>query len=226
MNRFSDLLSKKNSFTLLLINLIIFFLLFPLSVYPMGQLLIDGGFLLTNILIIKTLEMSKRSLFLLRVLAIIVFSLTLIHARDVPMLTDLTTILSSVAYMGFKLLAIYAISSKIFTQTKVDLNIINGGICLFLLLGFLWFNIYNIIVIIDVDAFRGITLDDEEFFQLMYYSFTTLTTLGYGDIVPVNKFAMILANIQAIVGMMYPAIYIARLVSLYTTQNDDNIHLN
>ena len=226
MNRFSDLFSKKQSFTLLLINLIIFFLLFPLSVYPMGRLLIDGGFLLTNILIIKTLEMSKRSLFLLRVLAIIVFSLTLIHARDVPMLTDLTTILSSVAYMGFKLLAIYAISSKIFTQTKVDLNIINGGICLFLLLGFLWFNIYNIIVIIDVDAFRGITLDDEEFFQLMYYSFTTLTTLGYGDIVPVNKFAMILANIQAIVGMMYPAIYIARLVSLYTTQNDDNIHLN
>lgn len=226
MNRFSDLFSKKQSFTLLLINLIIFFLLFPLSVYPMGRLLIDGGFLLTNILIIKTLEMSKRSLFLLRVLAIIVFSLTLIHARDVPMLTDLTTILSSVAYMGFKLLAIYAISSKIFTQTKVDLNIINGGICLFLLLGFLWFNIYNIIVIIDVDAFRGITLDDEKFFQLMYYSFTTLTTLGYGDIVPVNKFAMILANIQAIVGMMYPAIYIARLVSLYTTQNDDNIHLN
>ena len=226
MNRFSDLFSKKQSFTLLLINLIIFFLLFPLSVYPMGRLLIDGGFLLTNILIIKTLEMSKRSLFLLRVLAIIAFSLALIHARDVPMLTDLTTILASVAYMGFKLLAIYAISSKIFTQTKVDLNIINGGICLFLLLGFLWFNIYNIIVIIDVDAFRGITLDDEKFFQLMYYSFTTLTTLGYGDIVPVNKFAMSLANIQAIVGMMYPAIYIARLVSLYTTQNDDNIHLN
>jgi hypothetical protein len=226
MNRFSGLFSKKQSFTLLLINLILFFLLFPLSVYPIGRLLIAGGFLLTNILIIKTLEMSKRSLFLLRVLAIMAFSLALIRGGDIPILTDLTTILASVAYMVFKLLAIRAIGSKIFTQTKVDLNIINGGICIFLLLGFLWFSIYNIIVIIDVDAFRAIALEDEKFFQLLYYSFTTLTTLGYGDIVPVNKFAMILANMEAIVGMMYPAIYIARLVSLYTTQNDDNIHLN
>ncbi|MGK7930562.1 MAG: ion channel [Microcystaceae cyanobacterium] len=218
MNRFSELLSKKNSFTLLLINLSIFLLLFPLSVYGVGELLVAGGFLLTNFFIIKTLKMSKRSLFLLRGLAIIAFSLSMLRARDLPILTDLTSISAFLAYMGFNLLAVRAICSEILSRTKVNLNIINGGICIFLLIGFFWFSLYSIILIIDVDAFRGVNLEGEESFQLLYYSFTTLTTLGYGDIVPVNRFAMILANIQAIVGMMYPAIYIARLVTLYDSK--------
>jgi hypothetical protein len=218
MDRLSKLFSKNNSFTLLLINLIIFLLLFPLSISSVGESVIAGGFLMTNVLIVKTLNMSKRSLFRLRILAIIAFSLSLLRLRHFPILTDLTSISAFLAYMGFNLLAIRAIASKIFSQTDVNLNIINGGICIFLILGFFWFSIYNILLIIDADAFRGINLDGEESFQLLYYSFTTLTTLGYGDIVPINRFAMILANMQAIVGMMYPAIYIARLVSLYTTQ--------
>jgi hypothetical protein len=55
---------------------------------------------------------------------------------------------------------------------------------------------------------------------VFYFSFTTLTTLGYGDVSPVNSFAMMLANAEALIGQLYPAIVIAKLVSLYTEDKD------
>ena len=50
--------------------------------------------------------------------------------------------------------------------------------------------------------------------DLVYFSFTTLTTLGYGDIMPVHPIARSLSNIEAIIGQVYPATLLARLVSL------------
>jgi len=52
--------------------------------------------------------------------------------------------------------------------------------------------------------------------QLMYFSISTLTTVGYGDIVPVNPIARSLANLEALIGQLYPAIVLARIVTLYT----------
>ena len=50
--------------------------------------------------------------------------------------------------------------------------------------------------------------------KLIYFSFVTLTSVGYGDIVPVHPFARSLANIEAIIGQLYPATLLARLVTL------------
>jgi hypothetical protein len=50
-----------------------------------------------------------------------------------------------------------------------------------------------------------------------YFSFMTLTTVGYGDITPLNKWVMALSNFEAMTGSIYLAIVIARLVSLYST---------
>jgi voltage-gated potassium channel Kch len=67
-------------------------------------------------------------------------------------------------------------------------------------------------------------------FNFNYFSLVTITTLGYGDIIPVNPFARTLAMMEALVGQLYPAILLARLVSLYilhsqkshgTRQEDD-----
>ncbi|MEM6521441.1 MAG: ion channel, partial [Cyanobacteria bacterium P01_C01_bin.70] len=48
-----------------------------------------------------------------------------------------------------------------------------------------------------------------------HFSFTTLTTLGYGDIIPVSEVALVLANLEAIIGQIYPAVFIAVLVGGY-----------
>jgi voltage-gated potassium channel Kch len=50
--------------------------------------------------------------------------------------------------------------------------------------------------------------------NLIYFSFVTLTTTGYGDIVPIHPYARSLANIEAVIGQLYPATLLARLVTL------------
>jgi Ion channel len=59
-------------------------------------------------------------------------------------------------------------------------------------------------------------IDDPRFLHIFnYFSVTTLTTLGYGDIIPVHPIARTLAMMEALVGQLYPTVTLARLVSLY-----------
>jgi hypothetical protein len=53
-------------------------------------------------------------------------------------------------------------------------------------------------------------------FNAFYFSFVTLSTVGYGDITPVSKVARMLAALEAMTGLLYVAVLIARLVSLYS----------
>jgi Ion channel len=59
-------------------------------------------------------------------------------------------------------------------------------------------------------------------FQALYFSFITLSTIGYGDIVPVSKLARMLAIVEAVTGMFYVTLLIARLVSLYSSNQARN----
>ena len=64
-------------------------------------------------------------------------------------------------------------------------------------------------------AEKAPNIDDPRFeYILHYFSISTITTLGYGDIVPVHPFARTLATVEALVGQLFPAILLARLVSL------------
>ncbi len=214
---------KKPIFTFLLIDLTLLFFLFPISTNSFGHLIISAGFLITNLLVINTFFIPKIWIFLLRIFAVISFFFDALELPDNMIITKITSLLAYLSYSSFICLAIIAIGSHIFTQTRVNANVMSGGISIFLLLGFLWFSLYNFIFAIDPVAFEGLSsvleIKRESDYQLFYYSFTTLTTLGYGDIVPVNKFAMTLATSEAMVGLIYPAIFISRLVGLYDTES-------
>ena len=54
-------------------------------------------------------------------------------------------------------------------------------------------------------------------FESFYFSFVTLTTIGFGDIAPVSRVARMLAVMEAIAGMFYVAVLVARLVSIHST---------
>jgi hypothetical protein len=56
--------------------------------------------------------------------------------------------------------------------------------------------------------------------ELAYFSLSTITTCGYGDLVPVNPVARSLANLEAVFGQLYPATFVARLVALHLAHND------
>ena len=76
--------------------------------------------------------------------------------------------------------------------------------------------IYLLILVMDPHAFSGIEAGNwqEIFSRVAYYSFVTLTTLGYGDILPTNHIAEFFVYMEAIIGVFYMAIIVSSLISL------------
>ena len=98
----------------------------------------------------------------------------------------------------------------------IDSNKIIGSLTLYILLGLIWTVIYLLILAMDPQAFSGIEVANwqQAFARVAYYSFVTLTTLGYGDILPTNHIAEFFVYMEAIIGVFYMAIIVSSLISL------------
>jgi hypothetical protein len=105
----------------------------------------------------------------------------------------------------------------VFREGPVTSHRIQGAIAVYLLLGLVWMSAYKLLYQTIPGAFRfpeGELSALRFKHGLVYFSFVTLTTVGYGDITPVHPLARSLAMAEALVGQLYPAILIARLVSM------------
>ena len=114
---------------------------------------------------------------------------------------------------------------QILFSGRITTNKLVGSVCIYLLLGLIWGLIYLLIAHVSPDAFKGLTLSSDlsDTWEYIYYSFVTLTTLGYGDISPVNAYARVLAYLEAIAGQLYIAILVASLVGAHIVgQQKDN----
>ena len=108
---------------------------------------------------------------------------------------------------------------------KVTLNSIIGSICIFLLLGLIWVMLYLIVAEFIPNAFAGIEVLawQENLPDMIYFSFVTLTTLGFGDLLPISPIARFLVYVEAIVGVFYMAIVVSSLVSVrISNKSKDN----
>ncbi|HEX6226832.1 MAG TPA: potassium channel family protein, partial [Chryseolinea sp.] len=118
---------------------------------------------------------------------------------------------------GYMIYIIVLVINQIFTGNIITLNKIGGGVATYILIGLLWATVYVAIYIIEPDAFRyggEVIANDTALKHLTYFSFVTLTTIGYGDITPVSSVARVLVMLEGLMGQLFPAIFIARLVSL------------
>ncbi len=99
---------------------------------------------------------------------------------------------------------------------QIDANKIVGAICIYLLMGLIWAMMYLFLAQTIPGAFNGLEqrVWYDNFADAAYYSFVTLTTLGYGDISPVTPLARFLAYMQAVVGAFYMAILVASLIGV------------
>ena len=90
-----------------------------------------------------------------------------------------------------------------------------GSAVLYLLIGLLWTVIYLLLLMIYPDAFIGLEQIawQENYPRVAYYSFVTLTTLGYGDISPNNSIAQFFVYSEAIAGVFFMALIVSSLVS-------------
>ncbi len=119
------------------------------------------------------------------------------------------------------------ILADIFRAKMVNLNIIAAGVSVYLFFGNICGFIYAIIARVDSNAFKipettASYLGDSliNLSSATYFSFVTLTTLGYGDITPINEFARSLAFLEAAMGQIYLTVLIASLVGIHISTSE------
>jgi len=118
--------------------------------------------------------------------------------------------------MAFLVLSIYHAGRDVIFTNVVDINRLVGAMCIYEMIGIMWALFYTCIVDYSSGAFADDALNaSSSFFEFVYYSFVTLTTLGYGDITPAGSFTKALAYMEALVGQLYVAVLVAGLVGAH-----------
>jgi voltage-gated potassium channel len=133
---------------------------------------------------------------------------------DQPLLLVIDPICGAL-FIGY---IIVLILSNIFRQKEVTQETIYGAIVVYILFGLVWVYFYQFTEVLHPHSFSISTVPGDSQKSLYYYSFVTLTTLGYGDITPISGPARSLTTLEAIVGQMYIAVTIARLVGIHISQ--------
>jgi hypothetical protein len=213
---------RKASMAVLLALLIISVFGVPFFTEPgslVGRILQDA--LLSLILATGAVSAAERPrAFLLIILAALVAIAVrlagwLVPANFTLAIRDATTLIA-VALISV------TIGMNVFGPGKVTFDRIDGAIALYILIGVLWAQAYLLVSSVVPKAFYSATLHSSSLDRSIwiYFSFVTLTTAGYGDILPVAPQARSLTNLEALVGQLYPAIVLARLVSLHSAGGD------
>lgn len=123
------------------------------------------------------------------------------------------------AIFGFLLVSIVFTLGKVVRGNEVSANRLIGAVCIYLMFGVIWAVVYTAIGMVDPHAFVGIAAPETRGWDSgwLYFSFTTMTTLGYGDVAPTSAIARTFAYLQAIFGQFYIATLVAGLVGAYIT---------
>ena len=120
--------------------------------------------------------------------------------------------------LGMSLLSLLLFLSVVLGQTlrsgPVTFHRLHGAVAAYLLLGIIWAYAYALVALLGPGAFSGPASAADGPRAFFYFSFVTLTTVGYGDVLPVHPAARSLATLEAVTGPLYLAILIARLVSV------------
>jgi voltage-gated potassium channel Kch len=136
---------------------------------------------------------------------------------------DRPTVLSAVLARGSTAVSLAALGGVIgraaFGPGRVTWHRVQGAVALYLIIGLLFAHIYGVLIVLAPDAFANLPpgLSAHAVFyrgRLLYFSLVTLTSVGYGDIVPLHPVAYSLVTLEALIGQLFPAILLARLVSL------------
>lgn len=202
-------------YSYLLVTMIVFVVVYAL----LGQAgrasgrILDGAFL--GVLVVALVAAGERRIGAGRVLVLAaVFAAVHVGLRAVerPGMRGAAAVL----LLGFFVLVTVALLVDVLQNRRLALGErIRGAICVYFLLGLSWAIAYGTIEWGGPGSFSGLSAAIERRgSELVYYSFVTLTTVGYGEITPKSDLARTLAWLEAFTGQMFVAITIARLVSL------------
>jgi len=175
---------------------------------------------------IYLLSPNRRLLLIASLIALIAIILNLFNIILANRELMLTALFVEIVFFGISTITIIR---HVLSERRVSNDKIYGAICGYLLLGLIWALIYTALENAQPGSFRFhfeplITSPFDYTYpiylgEFVYYSFVTLTTLGYGDVIPLNHTARALSSIESVTGQLYIAVLIARLVGLQITHS-------
>lgn len=133
---------------------------------------------------------------------------------DIEQYSGTGNLISGTILVGLNIFAFATILLHITRAERIDFNLLCGGTALYLLIGLNWAVTYMLLEELNPGTFK-IQTGELAWPNFLYFSLTTLTTLGYGDVLPLKPFARIWSVLEAVTGVLYIAVLVARLISLY-----------
>lgn len=133
--------------------------------------------------------------------------------------------------MGFLLICTVSILNMVIVRARVTVETLRGAVCVYFMIGFFFALLYTNLDLLNNQTFsishssqiafaRSIYLS-----EMVYFSFVTLLSIGYGDIVPIAFYAQTFSILEGVIGHFYLAILVARLVAVYSFREEKNLIL-
>jgi len=207
----------RTNFYYLLIALLLFLVIIPLAdELGSGGVPIVRGLVFSSLLVIGIWSLRGGGRFFTLGMIFVVGGLVLnfLAVQTDSVFYQHTSLLSMI---GFLLVAISFTLRQVVFGTDMSANRLLGVVCVYLLLGVIWALSYSMIELAIPGSFSGFEAwsDGGWDSEWLYFSFVTMTTLGYGDLLPISATARALAYLQAVFGQFYIAVLVAGLVSAY-----------
>ena len=180
------------------------FVVFEVVGFVVALIVIGGGLIISN------------NLFAFYIL-LVAFCMNLfgaVHRVSAP--SSLDILLVSGAWSLLAMTLGWIVSCAVFEPGRVTYHRVVGAVLVYLLIGMMFVSFFVFVGLLVPKAFAGIAVADNTALasNLIYFSFVTLTSTGYGEIVPLHPVARSLCNLESIIGQLYPATLLARLVTL------------
>jgi len=204
--------NQDRSLTIMLLLLLLFIFVFVPILNPGGSGQVFLKIIYSVIVVSGILSVLQHSRYVIIISTFAIIDLFVYWLSDTKS-SSAILIANDLSSILFNFFFAIAILIKTFKPGDITFQRIEGSIVVYLLLGLVFAYIFHVVYLFAGDASYN-NINGADLKEFLYYSFTTLTTVGYGDITPVHPFARSLANFEALIGQLYPAILIARLVSM------------
>lgn len=207
-----------HAYSALLIALLALWLVSPLLDILHAQQF-SSAFFITVTMVAACYAMSDqgKSFILVVVLGV---ALAIMVWLDLAGLEGLSGVVTTqvVALLFFAVVAYELLVDILAKESRVDSNLIAGAIAVYLLIGVCFSFVYELVYTLNPESFKGVGEGVTVHTTFTYFSFVTMTTLGYGDITPLTKIGGTFATLEAIIGQLYLTILVARLVGMHISQ--------
>jgi Ion channel len=216
--RFERLHQRLGDPILTLLTLMLSFLLFGIGPMQANGVIAGNHFgYFFGLVLLPAVVLYSRNVFAVGPISLAIALVVAAALLDVERFSRIDVYLDSAAWLVAGLALSVVVARAVFGPGRVTYHRIVGAVLLYLIIGLTFVALYGFVALGAPEAFTNLPALHGDFAvagDLIYFSFVTLTTTGYGDIAPLHPYARSLANVEAIIGQIYPATLLARLVTL------------